>query len=199
MKYYIVGLGNPGAEYEKTPHNVGRSIVTSFFESIEKNASWKQDKKANAQTAKIEVGANTVFAILPDTFMNNSGKSVKEFVVGEKNIARTVVVHDDLDLPLGTMKLSFNRGSGGHNGVKSISKALKSEAYFRLRIGVSPTTPSGKIKKPHGEKEVIDYILKPFRNKDAEVKKITTRAIKALTIVVAEPHEKALTLVNSLE
>lgn len=198
MKYTVVGLGNPGSEYDKTPHNIGRSIVVSFVASVAKTAAWKLDKKSHAHTTKISVGDNAVLAVLPDTFMNNSGKSVKELVVGEKNCARMVVVHDDLDLPLGTLKLSFNRGSGGHNGVKSISKALKTESYFRLRIGVSPVTPSGKIKKPHGETEVVDYILKPLKNKDVEVKKITKHALEALKIVLTEPHEKALTLVNSI-
>lgn len=198
MKFTIVGLGNPGAEYVGTPHNIGREIVETFVTSYIKKPEWKTDKKANAQTIKIEVGNATAMCVLPDTFMNNSGKAVANMVVGAKNIERTVIVHDDLDLPLGTMKLSFNRGSGGHNGVKSISRALKTDMYFRLRVGVAPTTPSGKIKKPQGEQAVIDYILKPLRNKDAEVKKITKRAVEALGIIVSEPHEKALTLVNSL-
>jgi PTH1 family peptidyl-tRNA hydrolase len=93
--------------------------------------------------------------------------------------------------------MSFNRGAGGHNGVKSVSRALKTDAYIRLRIGVSPTTPSGKIKKPHGEEGVLNYILKPFRNKELEIKKIFKSAVESLETICTESREKATTVVNS--
>jgi peptidyl-tRNA hydrolase, PTH1 family len=197
MKYTLVGLGNPGAEYTRTPHNVGREMVENFVKSIDRKAVWKVDKKANALTTKISVGSTTVLAALPETFMNNSGKSVKELVVGEKQIANTVVVHDDLDLPLGTLKLSFNRGSGGHNGVKSVTKFLKTEAYIRLRVGVSPHTASGKVKKPTGEEEVIAYILKPFAKKYGDdVNQVFKESAKILNTLMGEGLQIAMTRHN---
>jgi PTH1 family peptidyl-tRNA hydrolase len=201
MKYTVIGLGNPGVEYDHTPHNVGREIVAQFAVKAgaddTKKELWKDDVKAKARTCKVEVGGNNVLCVLPETFMNNSGKSASALVMGEKNIERTVVVHDDLDLPLGTIRMSFNRGAGGHNGVKSVSRALKTDAYIRLRIGVSPTTPSGKIKKPHGEEGVLNYILKPFRNKELEIKKIFKSAVESLETICTESREKATTVVNS--
>lgn len=196
-KYTLIGLGNPGAEYTRTPHNIGREIVEHFVKGLDKKAVWKVDKKANALVTKVSLGSNSVVAALPETFMNNSGKAARELVVGEKQIANTIVVHDDLDLPLGKLKLAFNRGSGGHNGVKSVTKFLKTEAYIRLRIGVSPHTAAGKIKKVEGEDDVIDFILKPFAKKyDDEVKAVFKESNKILTTLVEEGLQIAMTKHN---
>jgi peptidyl-tRNA hydrolase, PTH1 family len=199
MKYTLIGLGNPGAEYSRTPHNIGREVVEAFVKGIDKKAVWKVDKKANALVYKF-TGDGLQFtglAALPETFMNNSGKSAAALVVGPKNIANTVVVHDDLDLPLGTLKLCFDRGSGGHNGVKSVTKFLKTEEYIRLRIGVSPHSAAGKIKKVQGEEDVIDFILKPFPKKyEDEVKVVYKTALKMLAAVCEGGVQKAMTEYN---
>jgi peptidyl-tRNA hydrolase, PTH1 family len=193
-KYTILGLGNPGAEYTRTPHNIGREVVEAFVKSIDKKAVCKVDKKANALTTKLSLGSSNIVAALPETFMNNSGKAAAALVVGPKNIANTVVVHDDLDLPLGTLKLCFNRGSGGHNGVKSVTKFLKTEEYIRLRIGVSPHSAAGKIKKVQGGEDVIDFILKPFPKKhEDEVKAVYKQALKMLGAVCEGGVQKAMT------
>jgi PTH1 family peptidyl-tRNA hydrolase len=194
MKYTILGLGNPGAEYTHTPHNIGREIVEQFVKRLDKKAEWTVDKKANALLAKVSVGATNVVAALPETFMNNSGKAASALVMGPKNIANTIVVHDDLDLPLGKVKLAFNRGSGGHNGVKSVTKYFKTEEYIRLRVGVSPHTPKGVVKKPSGEDDVIDYILKPFAKKyDDELKAVIKQSLTMLEAVCEGGVQKAMT------
>lgn len=131
----VVGLGNPGTEYENTRHNTGRILVPL----VEKNL-----EKANSKQ-KIKF-------ITPDTFMNNSGKAVAPFIKTKKDLENLVVIYDDIDLPLGKIKISFNRSSGGHNGVGSIIKSIKSQEFLRIRVGISGATPSGKIKKPTGEK-----------------------------------------------
>ena len=77
-----------------------------------------------------------------------------------------MVIYDDIDLPIGKMKISFNRSSGGHNGLGSIIKALKSEEFVRIRIGTSPATPSGKIRKPKGEKDVLKFLLGEYKNQN---------------------------------
>src|SRR5690606_18359209 len=123
-------------EYSKTRHNAGRMAADFVAEKV-----------------------SGVKVLTPDTFMNHSGKFVAKHVKSQKAAEKLIVLYDDLDLPLGNIKISFNRSSGGHRGVESIIKALKTEAFVRIRIGVSPATPTGKLKKPKGEKEVEKFIL----------------------------------------
>lgn len=194
--YYIVGLGNPGKEYEGSRHNVGRS----FLEYLAKKndfGDWKDDKKLKARTSIGVLGGKKITLICPETFMNNSGNSLRPLALSKKALESLCVVYDELDLPIGKMKISFNRGSGGHNGVISIIKAVKSEAFVRIRIGVSPSTPKGIAKKPAGEEKVIKFLMTKFReNEMTELKKVWKRAGLALETFVSESREKAMTLYN---
>ena len=116
-----------------------------------------------------------------------------------KKAAETlVVVHDDLDIPFGKMKISFNKSAGGHRGVQSIMKAVKTEAFIRMRIGISPTTASGKMKKPQGEKEVEMLILGKFKPAEQDgLKKIMKRAAEGLELIVTDGKDIATGKVNS--
>lgn len=143
--FTIVGLGNPGPEYERTRHNAGRIIVGV----LEKTHGLPQKTKV----------------IVPTTFMNQSGKAVTPYIQSKKAAHSLVVVHDDLDLPLGVVRVSYARGSGGHNGVKSVARAVKTEEFIRIRIGVSKLA-RGKAKKPAGEKAVLDYLLGKFTKRE---------------------------------
>ena len=108
-----------------------------------------------------------------------------------------VVVHDYLDLPLGSFKIVFNRGSGGHRGVESIRRAIKTEGFIRIKVGISPATPSGKTKQPKGEKAVNNFILGTFKPKELEVlKKVSKKVSGALTAIVAEGKERAMNEFN---
>lgn len=188
MAWIIVGLGNPGKEHEKTPHNAGRMMVEAFAKKIGAE-EWKFDKAANAQVAKISVEGSNVICVLPDTFMNLSGKSVLKFVKNVKSAEKMLVVYDDLDLPLGKIKMSFDRGSGGHKGVESITRAVKTKKFPRLRIGVSPHTVGGKIRKPEAGDEVIDFILGSFKpGQYDELKKETKLIVDAITMTVTEGY-----------
>ena len=158
MQYLIVGLGNPGEEYELTRHNTGR-IVLSALHKKENLSPFKLDKKLKALVSEGKIGKDKIDVIFPETFMNKSGASVASLIKNKKQAERLIVVHDDLDLPLGTMKISFNRGSGGHKGIESIIKAIKTEAFVRVRIGVSPKTSKGKAKKPKGEEKIVNFII----------------------------------------
>src|SRR3990167_74575 len=170
----VVGLGNPGEEYENTRHNTGRIIVSLVEKKLENN--------------KIKF-------LTPDNFMNNSGKAVAPLVKTKKDLKDLVVIYDDIDLPIGKMKISFNRSSGGHNGLGSIIKALKSEEFLRIRIGISPATLSGKIKKPRGEKEVIKFILGEFKKSELEtLKKLSKKVADAIEVIFTESKEKAMSL-----
>lgn len=173
----VVGLGNPGVEYENTRHNTGRIMVGI----IEKKISNKQKIKF----------------ITPDTFMNKSGKAVAPLIKTQKDLKDLVVIYDDVDLPLGKIKISFNRSSGGHNGLESVIKALKSEEFLRIRIGISPATPKGVVKKPKGEKAVLNFLLGEFKKSELEtIKKLGKVATEAVETLFSEGKEKAMSLFN---
>lgn len=200
MSYIILGLGNPGEEYEETRHNTGRIILESFRKRND-FSDWEADKKLKALVSEGEVKPldkargkkEKVMLVEPETFMNSSGKSVAPIIKTKKAAEKLVVVHDDLDIPLGSMKISFNRGSGGHNGIESIKRAVKTEGFIRLRIGISSSTPSGKLKKPKGEKAVQGFILGKFKPKEMEIlKKVGKRASEALVMIVTEGRERAM-------
>jgi PTH1 family peptidyl-tRNA hydrolase len=195
MAYIFVGLGNPGDEYKETRHNTGRMLVEWFGKSLD--AEWKTDKKLNATVAKVKVGKTPVTLVLPETFMNNSGKSVKPLVTSVKSAEKLMVIYDDLDLPFGTNKISFNKSSGGHRGLESIIKSIKTEKFARVRVGISPTTPSGKIKKPKGEEAVTKVILGKFKDEEIkDLKKLSKSVNQAIEVFVSDGLEKAMTGFN---
>jgi PTH1 family peptidyl-tRNA hydrolase len=195
MSYIFVGLGNPGEEYTETRHNTGRLILSWFGKSL--GAEWKVDKKLNADVAKVKVGKTPVTIILPNTFMNNSGKSVKSLITSIKSAEKLMVVYDDLDMPFGASKISFNKSSGGHRGLESIIKSIKTEKFARVRIGISPHTATGKIKKPSGEDAVTKVILGKFKPEElAELKKLGKKVASALEVFISEGLEIAMTGFN---
>ncbi len=196
MSYIIVGLGNPGKEYEETRHNTGR-IILEHFRKKNDFPLWCADKKTRALISEGKVGKEKVFLLMPETFMNNSGKSLPPLVTSKKKAEQLVVIYDDLDLPIGMFKVSFDRGSGGHRGLESIIKTLKTRAFIRLRVGVSPATPSGKLKKPSGEKAVIEFILKNFKDSESEVlKKLSRKINEAISTIITEGHLAAMNRFN---
>jgi len=196
MAWVIVGLGNPGEEYDGTRHNVGR-IVLDYFAKKNDFGEWNENKKAKARVARGMIDRTIVALVEPDTFMNKSGSAVTPFVKSVKAAERMIVVYDDLDLPLGRMKVSFDRGSGGHKGLESIMRAVKTKKFVRIRVGVSPHTAAGKIKKPHGEDEVVDFILARFKQTElADLKEVVKRASQTIVSVITEGLEKAMNEAN---
>ena len=196
MSYIIAGLGNPGEEYKNTRHNAGRIVIEQFRKKAG-FSEWENDKKLRALVSEGKIGKSKVFLVEPETFMNKSGSSIGMLVKSKKTAESLVVIHDDLDLALGKWKISFNRGSGGHRGVESIIRAIKTEGFVRVRVGISPTTPSGKLKKPHGEKLIDDFIVNDFKDKEMEViKKVSKKLSNALEMLVTEGREKAMSVFN---
>src|SRR5581483_7844826 len=119
-----------------------------------------------------------------NVYMNNSGSAVKKLVPSKAAAGELIVVHDELDLPLGKVKVSFGSSAGGHNGVKSIINALKTQDFARVRVGISPATPSGKLKRPAGEK-LADFVLGKFRPPEKEkLKKVKKLAAEALELIL---------------
>lgn len=192
---YIVGLGNPGDEYKNTRHNAGRLVLEMI---ADKNVDFRIDKKANAHVGNMILGEKKATFILPNTFMNNSGQSVAPYIKSEKDLAKLVVVYDELDLPIGKIKISFNRSSGGHNGMNSIIKVVKSEEFVRIRIGVSPSTPTGKLKKVTGTGKGQAFLMKEFTPKQMdEIKKVSKLVKEVLEVLVSEGKDKAMTIYNA--
>lgn len=192
----VVGLGNPGEEYVNTRHNTGRIIAELLAKRFD-SEEWKEDKKLKALCTEGKEGKDRINFVLPNTFMNKSGAAVSPLIKNAKQAEHLIIIHDDLDLPLGTSKLSFNRGSGGHKGVESIMRAIKTKAFLRVRIGIAKTTPKGKVKKPVGEDAVAKYILGVFKKEELDIlKKVSKRVGDALTILITESREKAMSLYN---
>lgn len=176
MNYIIFGLGNPGAEYEQTRHNTGARVLQAFREKT-------KNKK--------------VVLLAPTTYMNKSGEAAAKIVKSKKAAANLIVIHDDLDLPLGKFKLSFGRGSGGHRGVDSVIKKLKTRDFIRLRVGIASSTPSGKLKKPQGEKAVVDFILDKFTAKEEiKLKKLIPKLVEAIDIILTDGLARAMNRFN---
>lgn len=197
MTQYIVGLGNPGEKYRETRHNVGR-IILEHIRRAEKFTEWEASKKYNALVSSGKLQGKSVEFFLPETFMNNSGKALAHLkAVSVKQKASVVVLHDELDIPIGSFKISFKRGSGGHRGVESIIRALKTEAFIRIRVGISPATPGGKLKKPKGSEEVEKFILGTFKPKELEVlKRVSKRINEALVVIISEGKDRAMNEFN---
>ncbi len=192
---YIVGLGNPGKEYAHTRHNAGRLVLEMIAGT---STDFRNDKKSNADIGGVLLGDTKTTFILPNTFMNNSGQSVAPFVKSAKDLSKLVVVYDELDLPIGKIKISFNRSSGGHNGLSSIIKVVKSEEFVRVRIGVSPSTPTGKLKKVTGTGTGQAFLMKEFTPKQMDALKKVSKTVKeALEVLVTEGKDKAMTMFNA--
>lgn len=192
----IVGLGNPGEEYELTRHNAGK-IILKHIAKAQDFSDWKENLKLKGDYCKGEVGGEKMEFLTPNTFMNNSGNSVMQIIDNSKKLKNLIVIYDDLDLPIGSLKISYDRSSGGHNGVESIIKKLKSREFVRIRVGVSPHTPTGKLKKPKGEEAILKFLLGKFKEDELKIlKSLSKKVAEIIELVSAEGKDKAMTLYN---
>ncbi len=197
MATIIVGLGNTGKEYEHTRHNAGRDVVKLFAKN-EGLDEFKDNKVVKSLVAKGSVEGESVTLVLPETMMNLSGKAVSAFVKSPKAGKNLVVVQDDLDLPLGTIKMVFGRGSGGHKGVESIMRALKTQDFARLRIGISGVGKKNQAKKVSGDEKVIKLVIGKWKpSEEVVVKKVFKKSAETLRLFVAEGIEKATMFANT--
>jgi PTH1 family peptidyl-tRNA hydrolase len=197
MALVIVGLGNPGKEYEKTRHNAGRSAVTLVAEQ-EGLDDFVFNKTSNALVTKGAIEGENAVLVLPETMMNLSGKTVAAFVKSPKAAKNLLVIHDDLDLPLGTIKMVFGRGSGGHKGVESIMRALKTENFARIRIGISAAGKKNQAKKVSGEEKVIKHVIGKWKpSEEAIVKKVLKRVAESVRLFAIEGIESATKFANT--
>jgi peptidyl-tRNA hydrolase, PTH1 family len=198
----IVGLGNPGNEYESSRHNTGFIMLDFILGKIK----WEQSSGTKALYYKDSISGKKVEYFKPMTFMNNSGLAVSYAQIKHKlKTENIIVIYDDVDLPIGSYKISYNRSSGGHNGLESIIKKLKSREFVRIRIGISPVSPSGKIKKPtsssqggpKGEEAILKFLLGKFKeNELKELKKISKKVKDIIEVITTESKEKAMSIYN---
>lgn len=204
MKYIIVGLGNPGEEYADTRHNTGRIVLDLIRKELDGD-ELVFDKKLNAFTGEVKVGKAEVMLVAPETFMNNSGKSVAPLVKVKTNAKLKLktaddllVIYDDFQLPIGRMKISYNKSSGGHNGLESVIKHVRTAAFPRLRVGTAPANAKGDAKIPHGDDKIEKFILGPFKPDELKViKKLAKKAAEGIAVWVKEGREMATNVVNS--
>lgn len=190
--FIIAGLGNPDAEYAGTRHNTGR-IMLEAFRLRNKLPEFESDKKSKSLISKGEVAGEKVVLVEPETYMNKSGSSLAYFIKTKKAAEKLIVIYDDLDLPIGSIKVSFNKSAGGHRGVESIIASLKTECFLRIRVGISPVTAGGKLKKPKGEDVVGKHILGVFKNSEQDIlKKVSKTVGDALEMLMKEGKEKAM-------
>ena len=192
----IVGLGNPEDKYKYTRHNTGFIILDDILRDID----WRKSNKANALFYRDVVNEKEIEYLKPETFMNNSGTAVLYAATKHKiKPDHIIVIYDDIDLPLGTIKISFNRSSGGHNGVDSIIRKIKSKEFIRIRIGITPQTPAGKLKKPRsGDVEAMHkFILGNFKEEELkEIKKLSKNVALIIETIIKEGKDKAMSLYN---
>ncbi len=157
MAYLVAGLGNPGPRYEVTRHNAGFMVVDHLADSL-RATYWKDE--AGARTAAVRVGDEDVVLAKPQSFMNVSGNAVSRLVEHyEVLLERLIVVHDDIDLPAGSVRVKAGGGHGGHNGLRSLHERLGSGDYLRVRVGVG---------RPPGRQDPADYVLEPMGRMAAE-------------------------------
>lgn len=182
----VVGLGNPGEEYKKTRHNIGFEIVEKLAD-----AAWKLNKKFNGEISEGKIGREKIIFLKPQTFMNDSGRAVAA-AAGFYKIkpADILVIHDDIDLPLGKIRIKKDGSSGGHRGVESIITALGSRDFFRLKIGVAPEARPKNF-------NAANFVLKKFgKAEDKTLEKTIKKATEAAALILSEDIGRAMNLFN---
>lgn len=193
--YCVVGLGNTGEEYVHTRHNVGRMAVSAWV--ARRGGSFVESSRYHGLIWEGVVASEDVLALLPETFMNQSGGSVARAIISPQGASRLIVLHDDLDLPLGTLRISFARGSGGHNGVRSVSRSVGTGDFVRIRIGISPRV-RGVVRKPKGEKAVLAWVMGPFLARErAALSAIQERVGDAIEHIINHGHQSAMNAYNT--
>lgn len=185
----IVGLGNPGTPYKKTRHNLGFMVMENLRQEF-KELDFKLNKKYNALLAEKKVKSDKIIFCLPQTFMNLSGQAVAKLARFYKIEGKNIwVIHDDVDLPLGKIRISYNSSSAGHRGVESIIQSLGHQNFVRFRIGIKPAE---KLMIPTEE-----FVLQKFTlDEQKNLKNIIATATKAVIFAMKNGLDKAMSKFN---
>jgi len=187
--FLIAGLGNPGAEYAKTRHNAGFSLVAKLAERW--RVDWRNERKFNVRVARAECNGKRVLLCQPRTFMNASGEAVKAVMdFYQLPPEHLLVAVDDADLPLGEIRLRAEGGSGGHHGLESVEQHLGTQSFARLRLGIG---------RKDGAREITDYVLDRFAVAEAALmEKVLGRAADQAECWLDDGVEKAMNRFNGV-
>ncbi len=182
----VVGLGNPGKEYENTRHNVGFMVVDELVKTLRAKGPFQE---ALSLLYKARLGGKEVILAKPQTYMNNSGAAVinllEEYSLSPEEM---IVVYDDLDLPLGSMRLRLKGSSGGHKGVESIINYIGTQNFPRLRIGIG---------RPKKKEDVVKYVLSPFPpDEERVISQVVKKAVRCLMRAIELSPEQAMEYCN---
>ncbi len=189
IDFLVVGLGNPGPEYALTRHNFGFMLVDNLRETLDPAGSFRYDSAIRSEIAIVELGGCLLGLVKPRTFMNRSGEAVAA-VVELSGLAteKVLVAHDDLDLPLGRIRLRERGGSGGHNGIGSIIAKLGSEFFWRLRLGIG---------SPERGADTVAFVLSPFAADELPVVSgVLDRARQGLELFLTAGRSAAMNFLN---
>ncbi len=184
----VVGLGNPGAEFEGTRHNIGVEVVEVL---AERHGGRLRRARELSLVSEIRIGESRVTLAFPQTYMNESGRAVHELVRrhGIEDLAKLVVVHDEIDLPVGRLKVKLGGGLAGHNGLRSIRDHLHDDAFGRVRIGVG---------RPRSARQGADHVLRrPAGRAREDLAVAVEEAADAVELILAEGYEAAMTRYNA--
>ena len=183
----IVGLGNPGREYEMTRHNLGFMLIDRLFT---RGGGRRFRSESNAKVAEVTVAGQRVLLAKPQTYMNLSGDAVRPLLdrYGEGRPANLLVASDDVALPFGMIRVRARGSAGGQKGLKSIIERVGTQEFARVRLGVKPDHPLDDLSK---------FVLSPIRNRDREqLDETLERAVDAVTVILAEGVERAMARFN---
>ena len=184
---YIIGLGNPGEQYKNNRHNVAWLVFDALSLS-----EWKHDKYMNAEFIGKELSHQIILYIKPQTFMNKSGEVISPLKKdAEFSSDDVILIYDDIDLIFGSVRVSYNRGDGGHNGVKSITRHLGTKKTVRIRVGVSRKIDDGRLVKPN--------VLSNFRAEERGIirKDIAPKVEKIIKSIIENGIEKTMNIFNA--
>ena len=183
----IVGLGNPGREYEMTRHNLGFMLIDTLFS---KAGGRRFRSESNAMVAEVVLSDQRVLLVKPQTYMNLSGDAVRPLLTryGDGEISNLVAASDDVALPFGMIRVRARGSAGGQKGLKSIIERLGSQDFARVRLGVKPDHPLS---------DLSSFVLSPIRNRDREqLAAILERAAEAVVVILSEGVERAMARFN---
>jgi peptidyl-tRNA hydrolase, PTH1 family len=191
----IVPLGNVGEEYLMTRHNVGWIVLDHYVKEKGLSTPVFSRGYSGAFTEGVIEGV-PVRVLYPHTLMNNSGTAVRKLFQDGGEIEKLVVVHDDIDLPFGTVRVHVGRGAGGHNGIRSIIDALGTNGFTRIRVGIGKKTLFGTLKRPQGD-ALSSFVLGTFSPKETKVlEEVGVRVVSALDLIVKRGSEYAMQQCN---
>ena len=198
----IVGLGNPEKKYIGTRHNIGREVIQEFAKTFN-FPKFKLNKKLKAEISENIIDNQKIILALPTTYMNESGQAVKNLIINyQLSIINLWVVHDDLDLPFGKIRISKNRSAGGHKGVQSIINQLGTQNFVRFRLGIKTRTDADKDKDLRGQRheqiQIKKFVLQKFtKNEQEKIKNIIQLTIEALNFAIQNNIDKTMNKYNT--